>query len=65
MSIPDLRQANAATHAEFLGIVIGGSRSNKGMPRFETMTPEQGEAIRAFLINQAWAAYNAQQAVTR
>jgi quinohemoprotein ethanol dehydrogenase len=61
MSVPDLRKASADTHAEFLGIVIGGARSENGMPRFESMTVEQGEAIRAFLINQAWTAYNAQQ----
>jgi hypothetical protein len=29
------------------------------------MTAEQGEAIHAFLINQAWAAYDAQQHVAR
>jgi quinohemoprotein ethanol dehydrogenase len=62
MSIPDLRKANAATHAEFLGIVIGGARAEKGMPQFPDMSAAQGEAIRAFLINQAWAAYDAQQA---
>jgi quinohemoprotein ethanol dehydrogenase len=61
MSVPDLRKSSADTHAEFLGIVIGGARSGKGMPRFDAMTIEQGEAIRAFIINQAWAAYNAQQ----
>ena len=61
MSVPDLRKSSADTHGEFLGIVIGGARGSKGMPGFNTMTVEQGEAIRAFLINQAWAAYNAQQ----
>jgi quinohemoprotein ethanol dehydrogenase len=61
MSVPDLRRATAETHAEFLAIVIGGSRSAKGMPQFAAMTAEEGEAIHAFLINQAWSAYDAQQ----
>jgi PQQ-dependent dehydrogenase (methanol/ethanol family) len=65
MSVPDLRRSSAATHAEFLSIVIGGSRSGNGMPQFTAMTAEQGEAIHAFLINQAWAAYDAQQHVAR
>ena len=62
MSVPDLRRSSAETHAEFLAIVIGGSRSAKGMPQFTAMTAEEGEAIHAFLINQAWGAYQAQQA---
>ena len=62
MSVPDLRRASAETHADFLAIVIGGSRSSKGMPQFTAMTAEEGEAIHAFLINQAWSAYQAQQA---
>lgn len=61
MSIPDLRKASADTHAEFLGVVIGGSRAAKGMPRFNTMPVDDGEAIRAFILSQAWTAYNAQQ----
>ena len=61
MSIPDLRKASFDTHSEFLGIIIGGSRAEKGMPRFKAMTVEEGEAIRAFILNQAWTAYNAQQ----
>jgi quinohemoprotein ethanol dehydrogenase len=61
MSVPDLRRSSTATHAEFLSIVIGGSRSGKGMPQFSAMTVEQAEAIHAFLINRAWAAYDAQQ----
>lgn len=62
MSVPDLRRASSATHAEFLGVVIGGSRSPKGMPRFDTMSVEDGEAIRAFILDRAWAAYDAQNA---
>jgi quinohemoprotein ethanol dehydrogenase len=61
MSIPDLRKASADTHAEFLGIVIGGSRAAKGMPRFNTMSVNDGEAIRAFILDRAWAAYSAQK----
>jgi len=61
MSVPDLRHASESTHAEFLGIVIGGARSAKGMPAYSTMSVDDGEAIRAFVLDRAWAAYDAQQ----
>jgi PQQ-dependent dehydrogenase (methanol/ethanol family) len=61
MSVPDLRRASESTHAEFLGIVIGGARESKGMPRFRDMSVEDGEAIRAFILERAWAAYDLQQ----
>ena len=65
MGVPDLRKASPATHDEFLGVVIGGSRASKGMPRFNTLTPDEGEALRAFILDRAWAAYNAQQAAAQ
>lgn len=61
MSVPDLRRATAQTHAEFLGIVIGGARSSRGMPQFRDMSAEDGLAIQAFVIDRAWAAYEEQQ----
>jgi PQQ-dependent dehydrogenase (methanol/ethanol family) len=61
MSVPDLRRASADTHSEFLGIVIGGGRSSRGMPQFRDMSVQEGEAIQAFVIDRAWAAYNEQQ----
>lgn len=61
MSVPDLRRASPETHSEFLGIVIGGARSSRGMPQFRDMSVQDGEAIQAFVIDRAWAAYNEQQ----
>jgi quinohemoprotein ethanol dehydrogenase len=61
MSVPDLRRASAETHSQFLGIVIGGARSNRGMPQYHDMPVAEGEAIQAFVIDRAWAAYNEQQ----
>jgi quinohemoprotein ethanol dehydrogenase len=62
MSVPDLRRSSAEIiRDQFPSIVIGGARSGKGMPQFAGMTVEQAQAIRAFIINHAWAAYNAQQ----
>ena len=61
-NIPDLRMANAATHAALDKIVIGGAYEIKGMPRFPDMPPEDLERIRAYILDRAWAAYDAQQA---
>jgi len=63
-NIPDLRMANAATHAALDKIVIGGAYEIKGMPRFPDMPPEDLERIRAYILDRAWAAYDAQQAAT-
>jgi PQQ-dependent dehydrogenase (methanol/ethanol family) len=54
----DLRFASAQTQREFSAIVIGGSRHDRGMPAFPDLTPEDASAIQAYIINQAWAAYN-------
>ena len=60
-SIPDLRRASASTHDTFEAIVIGGQRVAKGMPQFPNISLEDAKAIHAYLINQAWAGYEAQQ----
>jgi quinohemoprotein ethanol dehydrogenase len=65
MSVPDLRRATASTHAAFLGIVIGGARASAGMPQFPQLSVDDAEAIRAFILDRAWAAYQAQQNATR
>jgi quinohemoprotein ethanol dehydrogenase len=62
-SIPDLRNSSAQTHDTFEAIVIGGLRKDKGMPRFEIPLADV-QAIHAYLINQAWAGYEAQKART-
>ncbi len=76
-AIPDLRYMPAQTHAQFLAIVLGGTRraygmpgfsdgqSNPGYPPIPKMTAEQAQAIHAFIVSQAWKAYDAEQAAKR
>tara|TARA_B110001469_G_scaffold61028_1_gene58563 strand:+ start:304 stop:2511 length:2208 start_codon:yes stop_codon:yes gene_type:complete len=48
--VPDLRYMSEQTHIDFAGIVLGGSRSHKGMAGFyETHGLEDAEAIHAYL----------------
>ena len=49
-SVPDLRYADAATHAEWDAIVIGGSRRASGMPGIE-LTTDQSAAIRNYVLS--------------
>ena len=50
------------THAAFKQIVLGGALINAGMPPWDDiLTPEDADAVHAFLITLAWAAYNKQQ----
>ena len=51
---PDLRSMNKETHAEYSSIVLGGARSETGMPGFADALDElEIEAIRGFLVIQA------------
>ncbi|MBO9715104.1 PQQ-dependent dehydrogenase, methanol/ethanol family [Sphingomonas sp.] len=56
--VKDLRRMSPETHAEFLDIVIGGKRREKGMASFaDTISKDDAEAIHAWLIrraNQDW-----------
>lgn len=52
-TVPDLRYATEETHLQWVGIVIGGARSPRGMPAFE-MSVEDAEAIRAWVLSQAY-----------
>jgi quinohemoprotein ethanol dehydrogenase len=71
-AIPDLRYMPAEVHGQFLGIVLGGSHRENGMPGFgagagwplvETkMTAEDANAIHAYIIDLQWKAYNGEQA---
>lgn len=60
---PDLRRMSAATHTEFHQIVLGGIFRNAGMPPWNgVLSPEQVDAIHAYLISVSWDAYKAQEA---
>jgi len=53
-AVPDLRYAPAEVHAEWRGILLGGSRKLRGMPSFaKDMSIEDAEAIHAYVIEQA------------
>jgi quinohemoprotein ethanol dehydrogenase len=51
--VPDLRYMSDQTHRDFVAIVLGGSRSHKGMAGFyETHSVEDVEAIHSYLKHQ-------------
>jgi len=55
--IPDLRKLSEAKLAIFRQIVVGGLFRPAGMPSYPNLTDADLEAIRAYLVNQAWARY--------
>jgi quinohemoprotein ethanol dehydrogenase len=62
-SVPDLRRASAQTHDLFPAIVLGGLRKDRGMPIFAGMiTPEELMALEAYVLQEAWRAYDEQEA---
>jgi quinohemoprotein ethanol dehydrogenase len=61
--LPDLRRMSSATHTLFDKIVLGGAYASKGMARWDdVLTQENAEAIHAFVLDQAWQAFNAEHA---
>jgi quinohemoprotein ethanol dehydrogenase len=51
--LKDLRYMSVDTHGEFNDILLTGTRADKGMPRQETMTAEEVDAIHAYVISRA------------
>jgi quinohemoprotein ethanol dehydrogenase len=49
-SVPDLRYADATTHAQWDAIVIGGSKRASGMPGME-LTGAQSAAVRNYVLS--------------
>jgi len=74
-AVPDLRYAPPEVHRDWYGIVLAGTHWDKGMPGFADppkfafpnlkMTVEDADAIHAYVIDQAWKAYNQEQAAPR
>ena len=60
-SVPDLRRTGAQRHQLFSQIVKGGLLKDLGMPEFGHVTDEEIRDIHAYVINQSWKEYNAQQ----
>ena len=60
---PDLRKLNAGLHASFRDIVLKGILAPAGMERFDDILSEKDvENIHAYLIDQSWMGYRAQEA---
>jgi quinohemoprotein ethanol dehydrogenase len=70
-AIPDLRYAPSQVHRNWHAIVLKGTHWDQGMPGFADppkfafpnmrMTPEQADAIHAYVIDGAWKAYKGEQ----
>jgi quinohemoprotein ethanol dehydrogenase len=55
---PDLTRMSADTHASFLGVVIEGLRSDRGMVSFRSqLSKDAAQAIHAYLTDLAWENY--------
>ena len=63
---PDLRQLSEGLHAQFNDIVLHGLLAAGGMERFDDELSEKDvDDIHAYLIDQAWIAYRAQESATQ
>ncbi len=52
--IPDLRYLDEVGHQTFLGVILGGMHSEKGMASFkDVLSLEQANQIQAYIISQA------------
>ncbi len=59
---PDLRRLNDGLHVAFKDIVLKGALAPAGMERFDDILSAQDvENVHAYLIDQSWVAYKAQQ----
>jgi quinohemoprotein ethanol dehydrogenase len=60
---PDLRKLNSGLHAIFKDILLRGAVAPTGMESFADILSEQDvEHVHAYLIDQAWQGYRAQEA---
>jgi len=60
---PDLRRLNPGLHAAFKDIVLHGALAPAGMERFDDILNDKDvDDIHAYLIDQSWIAYRAQEA---
>jgi quinohemoprotein ethanol dehydrogenase len=61
--LPDLRRLSAPKHELFYDIVLSGLLKNLGMGRWDdVLTHKDAEAIHAFIVDESWKAYSAEQA---
>ena len=58
----ELRRLDAAKHQMFYEIVLNGAFAPKGMGRWDdVLTHADAEAIHAYIVDEAWKAFEAQQ----
>lgn len=63
---PDLRRMRPEIHDAFHQIVLDGVFVNAGMPPYAgVLSPEEADAIHAYLISISWQAYKEQQAAPK
>ena len=61
-SVPDLRRMTPEKYTVFSEVVRGGALLASGMPVFgEWLTEDELPALKAYIIEQAWIAYRAEQ----
>ena len=70
-AIPDLRYLPAESHRLWNATVLGGSHQKKACPAsailpairssVRKMSAQESDAIHAYVIDQSWKAYNAEQ----
>ena len=62
--LPDLRRLTPERHALFYDIVLGGLLKGAGMARWDdVLSRNDAEAIHAYIVNEAWKAYETEQKV--
>ena len=60
--LPDLRRLTPTRHDLFYDIVLNGALTGAGMGRWDdVLTRADAEAIHAFIVDEAWKAFDAQQ----
>jgi quinohemoprotein ethanol dehydrogenase len=59
--IPDLRNTPEAIYELMPSILEKGALRQGGMPQFPYFSDDDINALQAYIINQAWASYEAQQ----
>lgn len=58
---PDLSRLSAASHHDFMHIVLEGTRATKGMPNFgSTLSEDDAKALHAYVTDLAWKNYASQ-----
>ena len=64
--LPDLRTLSPGLHQAFYDIVLNGALAPMGMGRWDdVLSRADAESIHAYIVDQAWQAYNAQPAIGR